>query len=325
MTGKTIKIFLADGSPTGLRTAEIGLSTLKALVIPRAALADSSSRSELSRTGVYFLVGYDPSQALRRRVYVGEGDLVLSRIVAHSKDDSKEFWDDAIVFVSKDENLTKAHVRYLEQRFISLITENREAILDNGNSGVSGITLPESDLSEMEETLAQAITMLGVLGYDFLPYFAPISSSFHESWATRGGEQNRVRSREHTGALPSEIVFVMKGDGYSARMTISDETRKYVVEEGSTVRRLHSPNIQPHYIKKKEELVGAGILVDAEADSYKFSKDYEFPSPTFAAQLISGTTYSGKVVWKLEGTKITLGDYEQRLLETRGSPLDRST
>jgi hypothetical protein len=93
MSGKTIKIFLADGSPTGLRTAEIGLSTLKALVIPRAALADSSGRSELSRTGVYFLVGYDSSQTLRRRVYVGEGDLVLSRVLAHHKDESKEFWD----------------------------------------------------------------------------------------------------------------------------------------------------------------------------------------------------------------------------------------
>jgi hypothetical protein len=324
MSGKTIKIFLADGSPSGLRTAEIGLSTLKALVIPRAALADSSGRSELSRTGVYFLVGYDSSQALRRRVYVGEGDLVLSRILAHNKDESKEFWDDAIIFVSKDENLTKAHVRYLEQRFISLIIENREAILDNGNLGISGITLPESDLAEMEETLAQAVTMLGVLGYDFLPYLAPFGSSFHDAVPSRNEKHNKARKSSYLGTLPPEIVFVMRGDGYSARMTISNETRKYVVAEGSTVRRLHSPNIQPHYIKKKEELVSAGILTDASADSYQFSKDYEFPSPTFAAQLISGTTYSGKVVWKLEGTKMTFGDYEQRLLEEGGASINLS-
>jgi hypothetical protein len=217
--------------------------------------------------------------------------------------------------VSKDQNLTKAHVRYLEQRFISLIIENRESNLDNGNLGVSGITLPESDLVEMEETLAQAVTMLGVLGYDFLPYLVPLGSSFHDSVGSRNEKQNKVRRSSHIGSLPSEIVFVMKGDGYFARMTISNETRKYVVEQGSTVRRLHSPNIQPHYITKKEELVSAGILTDSSAESYQFSKAYEFPSPTFAAQLISGTTYSGRHVWKLEGTKLTFGEYEQRILE----------
>jgi hypothetical protein len=50
----------------------------------------------------------------REKIYVGEGDEVLQRIVAHDNDDAREFWDRAVVFVSKDENLTKAHVRYLE-------------------------------------------------------------------------------------------------------------------------------------------------------------------------------------------------------------------
>lgn len=88
--GRAIRIFLVDGSPTGLRTAELGLSTCKAVMAPRLALESLARRPEAKRTGVYVLVGQDDKHPGRRRIYVGEGDEVLARIRKH--DGERDFW-----------------------------------------------------------------------------------------------------------------------------------------------------------------------------------------------------------------------------------------
>ena len=110
MVGRSIRIFLVDGVSSGTRTAELGLSTIKALVVPRASLAAATQRPEMQKTGIYVLIGQDAELANMKRIYIGEGDTAINRISAHNKDVDKDFWDEAVVFVSKDDNLTKAHV-----------------------------------------------------------------------------------------------------------------------------------------------------------------------------------------------------------------------
>ena len=134
MSGKSIRLFLVDGRPTGLLVAEVSNWTGKILVAPRAQLADPVKRNEAHRTGIYLLVGDDPAASGQSRVYVGEADSVGKRLVQHSRDEAKDFWDRAIAVVSKDENLTKAHARYLESRFIQLIRASGRAALDNATS-----------------------------------------------------------------------------------------------------------------------------------------------------------------------------------------------
>ena len=56
----SIKVFLARGSATGLRTAEISNWSGKALGCSRSELAALSEREEASRPGVYILSGTDP-------------------------------------------------------------------------------------------------------------------------------------------------------------------------------------------------------------------------------------------------------------------------
>ena len=120
MPGRSISIFLVDGTASGLRTAELGLSTIKAVVVPRASLSAATQRNELRRTGVYILIGVDSENPGTKKIYVGEADTILTRLTAHNKDQEKDFWDEAVVFVCKDENLTKSHARFLEARLISL-------------------------------------------------------------------------------------------------------------------------------------------------------------------------------------------------------------
>lgn len=110
MTSATIKLFLPHGDAKSLRTAEISNWTGKAVAAPRTELDELVLREELRSSGVYILIGNDP-RTNSPRAYIGEAEVVEKRLKQHK---TEEFWVSAIVFVSKDENLTKAHVRYLE-------------------------------------------------------------------------------------------------------------------------------------------------------------------------------------------------------------------
>lgn len=60
MKGRTIRLYLVDGTPTGILTAEIINWTGKIIVAPRTQLAELARREEVRRTGIYCLVGADP-------------------------------------------------------------------------------------------------------------------------------------------------------------------------------------------------------------------------------------------------------------------------
>ena len=114
MTGRSIRIYLVDGDASGLLTAEVMNWSGKFLVAPRTMLKELAKREEITRTGVYVLAGPDPENPSQDMIYVGEGDNVFKRIAAHDKDVDKEFWVRCVAVISKDLNLTKGHVRYLE-------------------------------------------------------------------------------------------------------------------------------------------------------------------------------------------------------------------
>lgn len=114
--GPTLKLYLVDGSASGVITAELGISSVRAVVASRTALPDLLRREEALRTGIYLLVGPDPDLPERQLAYVGEGDQVRTRLAAYDADDAKDFFTRVVLIVSKDENLTKAHGRYLESR-----------------------------------------------------------------------------------------------------------------------------------------------------------------------------------------------------------------
>ena len=153
--GRTVRLFLVDGAPTGLITAEIMNWSGHALIAPRSRIGEALKREEASRTGIYFLVGDDPNHLTKLRVYVGEGDSVSDRIRSHVKDENKDFWTKVCIITSKDSNLTKAHARYLESRLLELTRRADRASLANGTEPGTKL-LPESDVSDMEFFLDQS-------------------------------------------------------------------------------------------------------------------------------------------------------------------------
>lgn len=291
MAGRSITIFLVDGSSSGLRTAELGLSTIKCVVVPRASLSAASGRPELQKTGVYVLAGQDVTQPGKRRVYFGEADVVLKRLATHSSDDSKDFWDEAIVFVSKDDNLTKAHARYLESRLIALAAAARRATVENSTAPDHAGKLPEADEAHMEEFLQQIRLLLGTLGLDVLEPATMLATP-----------KPTKPSNE-----PSLPIFTFAGDGFDGRMEVDLDAGVFVVLSGSRMRDHAADGSAPTYKALREQLVSSGVVA-YENGRKVFKQRYSFTASTAAAQVVSGQSISGNKAWK-RGTQ-TFGEWQ---------------
>lgn len=156
----SIKVFLPAGDPDGLRIIEKSNWSGAGLVVPRSLFAESRRRRELARTGVYVLFGPPEASGLPR-VYVGEGDPIRPRMEQHAA--RKDFWTSCIAFTSKDENLNKAHVQYLEASLIALAAEAKRCVLENGNVPALP-SMSEADAADAEGFLAEMLLCFPVLG-----------------------------------------------------------------------------------------------------------------------------------------------------------------
>lgn len=278
--GRTLKLYLVDGTPSGVITAELGVSSVRAAVASRTALPELIRRDEATRTGVYLLVGPDPDLPGRQLVYVGEGDQVKTRLATHDADDAKEFFTRAVLIVSKDENLTKAHGRYLESRIIAAIRGAGRAKLVNGTEPpFKG--LPEPEIADMERVLDEIEILLPVLGFDVLQPAA--------------GEQ-----RAATGAITTAPTFI--ADIKKAKARAVERGGEFVVLAGSTALRRESESIPQSVKDARTALIEAAVLVpDSDTELYRFSQDASFGSPSGASAAVAGRADNGRTTWRVEG------------------------
>jgi hypothetical protein len=150
MPTATIRLFLVHGDPKRLRIAELSNWTGKAVSAPRTEFEGVLAREESEKSGIYFLTGTDPETG-KPAIYIGEAECIRDRIKDHN---DKDFWNQVTFFVSKDENLTKGHIRYLEGKLLGLGKSAGRAVITNGQG--SGSKLPESDRGEMEVFLKRS-------------------------------------------------------------------------------------------------------------------------------------------------------------------------
>lgn len=296
--GRTLKLYLVDGSPSGVITAELGVSSVRAAVASRTALPDLIKREEATRTGVYLLVGPDPNLPGRQLVYVGEGDQVKTRLAAHDADESKEFFTRAVLIVSKDENLTKAHGRYLEGRIIAAIRGAGRAKLVNGTEPPYR-GLPESEIADMERVLDEIEVLLPVLGFDVLQ---PASDSVPVQSTTSGG-------------TVTFVAEIRKAKGRAV-----ERGGEFVVLAGSTALRRESDVIPKSVKDARQALIESGALVpDADPDLYRFAQDASFGSPSGASAAMVGRADNGRTSWRVEGDGRTYGAWRESQIQQGGS------
>jgi len=279
MASATIKLFLPHGDGRRLRTAEISNWSGKALAAPRTDFDSFLARKELKGSGVYILAGTDPATA-KPTAYIGEAEALVDRLKTHKSLD----WVTVFVFV-KDENLTKAHVRYLEGRLIDQAKAANRFILQNVQS--SGAMLPEADRYAMEEFLEKVSQLLPILGSDVLTPIGGIEAH---------SDDLLVLTTEITG-------LVARG-----RRTPAG----FVVLQGSNAVAQAQPNLgqyRPALAALRQQLQADDTLV-AKDGHLVFNQNYEFSSPSAAASIVHGGNMNGLTAWR-NASGATLGDIEK--------------
>ena len=157
----TIRIFVPDGDPDGVRIIDRMNWTGLGIVFPREKWPTTKQRAEFSRAGVYILVGYRAESDELPTLYIGEGDVIRNRIESHFQ--SKDFWSRAIVFTASNNSLNKAHVKWLEYALVNRASEAKQSNLDNGNEPQEP-GLSEAERCDTQGFLREILQILPLVG-----------------------------------------------------------------------------------------------------------------------------------------------------------------
>lgn len=274
--GKKIELFLIEGEANGRIMCELSNWTGKAYKIPRKFIKDSNDRDDLKQSGIYLLFGDNGDSKM---AYIGESENVYKRLCQHNEDPKKDFWNDAIVFISKDNKLNKAHIKYIEHRLYSIAKGvERYDILNTSIPTKSNIC--ESDEAEMEEFIEKLKLLVDTLGYKI---FEPIR-------------------REMTAVEKNKNVFILNGRGVRADGEYTNEG--FIIYKGSEIAKETVPSLSERYLQKRNKLIDSGSIIE-QGDKLIVNKDIIFSSPSWAAVFVLGRHTNGLTKWKLaDGTTL---------------------
>ena len=291
--GRSVRLFLAEGTVTGILTAEIMNWTGHVLAAPRTRLEGALKRDELKRTGVYILYGDNLSGELPS-AYVGEGDDISARLRTHSKDEEKDYWDRFIAITNKDMNLTKAHVKYLEGRLISFLRDAKKCELRNKTEPTFD-KLPEADISDMESFLEELQLVLPVVGVDFF-------------------RKPQIKS-EAAEAQPPNTYFCLThaNKGIFARAVELDG--EFVVLAGAHGSRHEGPSFLDKLKGERDRAFDSGQIVQSGDLNFTLVEDIAFSSPSAASVFLFGTSRNGRTDWQVEGKAINYGAWKDAQVE----------
>lgn len=276
--GKTIKIFLIDGDSNGRMSCELSNWSGKAYKIPRIKIKDCSDRDDLSNTGIYLLFG--KNEESKDQVYIGEAETVLKRLNQHLI--QKDFWNETIVFISKDDNLNKAHIKYLENRLFEIAkTANRYKIENTITPTQSSIS--ESDRAEMEEFIENIKMLVNTLGHKVFD------------------EKREIKPKQKPNIFYINSTRGADGQG-------EPTSDGFVVFKGSKATNSIVNSMSLSFTKFREKLIEEGVMINKN-EYYEFSDDYIFTSPSTAAIILMGRTANGLTEWKQKDGK-TLKEFE---------------
>jgi Domain of unknown function (DUF4357)/GIY-YIG catalytic domain len=289
--GKKLTVYLIEGSDTGSRTIEIGNWSGKALHSPRANLSKIIDRPEFGKPGVYILKSDPVGDAFDERIYIGEAEKIGARLKQHLANADRDF-KEVIAFISKDELLTKSHIKYIESKLVGLAREAKNSELENGNTPTES-ALSEADISDMEYFIEQIRIVLPVAGYRFLI-------------------PNTVIRKEVTVvATPESETYTLETKAIKASLIETDEG--FIVLKDSLAAKTHVKSLNPGWLRIRLRLIESKVLVE-QGEALQFSQDAVFSSLSAAAAVVMGSQTSGTTAWKNKAGK-TYKELQERLVE----------
>lgn len=263
---KTISILLLEGSPLGVRIADIGNTIAQAIAIPRKQwneVKNSDALSMLQSPGVYFLLS-NPSDDGRFKAYIGQSANVRLRIDGHMNDNGKDFWNLVVCFVSRGSGINTAHIEYLEHQCCNIARTMGRVEMQNKVQPMKN-TLGAADKVRADDFLADIKLLLATLGFPIL-------------------EERITEQRMYV----CSNKFGAEGKGYYTN-------EGFLVLKGSVARKVVAEHLKN--IPFRQHLLEEGVLEDA-GSSYVFTRDYLFTAPSAAADAVLGGSTNGWLAWK---------------------------
>lgn len=277
--GKSIELFLANGTADSLIIAELSNWNGKAIKIPRLEVAECN-RTDIKGAGVYFLFGKEDDE--KDSVYIGESETVYDRLKQHIKDYNSEkekfYWTTAVIFLGRD--LNKALIRYLEDRLVQIARENnRFKVLTKNTYGKT--VMKESQIAVMEEFIDNVKVLINALGYKVL----------EPTVQNNSGE-----------AFNEKLLYLNIG---GARATGVVTTEGFVLFAGSTVNeKVSEKSLSKGAVELRRKYFNAGKVKEL-----KTIENIIFSSSSAAADFVIGYSVSGPANWKNKNG-ITLKELE---------------
>ena len=278
---REIRISL-HGDPTHTRSAVFYNSMARAIGFRRRELGNPSLKEIEQQAGTYILIDGDDG-GTKRQAYVGESQGVLGRLkYHHSSKGTKDFWEDTIVLVSKDGNLTKSHVMYVEQLLLSEEKNRRWDLSSNKkNPSQTAGRLTREDRMHMKNFVADAKILVGALGCDIF-----------------------VASNEVDAGLP---MFSFRGKEFDAKMQLSTSDH-FIVKADSNAKETLAPTAPSKIKRLRQSMMDDGDLRPGDS-SLVFNSDYSFSSVSAAAGVVCGSSINGRIAWTTDEGK-TYGEWE---------------
>lgn len=273
--GKSIELFLVNGTADSIVTAELSNWNGKAIKISRIEVA-ACKREDITQAGVYFLFCKEDDDS--NSVYIGEAENVKERLMQHLRDYNSEkekyYWSTAIIFIGRD--LNKALIRYLENRFVEIARELKRYLVLTKNT-YRNTVMKESQIAAMEEFIENVKVLLGALGFKVLePLDKPDKSKNDRS----DKEQNKElklhleRTIKDVGKIEADGIRTSEG---------------FVVLQGSHVSPIDDDTISTSLKEQRKKAnIESGIL----------KEDILFSSPSYAAMFVIGKSANGLTSWK---------------------------
>lgn len=267
--GKSIELFLVNGTADSLIIAELSNWNGKAIKIPRIEVS-SCDRDDITQAGVYFLFCKEDDGS--DSVYIGEAENVKDRLVQHLRDYQSEkekyYWSTAVVFIGRD--LNKALIRYLENRFVEIARASKRYLVLTKNT-YRNTVMKESQVAVMEEFVDNVKILINALGYKVLEPFAQKDSS--------------------TTTVDDELLYITSG---SVNATGKVTAEGFVIFAGATLNEKTSVKSLSVGMQKQRQK----LLDSSKVDDLVTTEDILFSSSSAAADFILGYSVSGPRTWK---------------------------
>ena len=258
--GKTVTTYLIDGDPKGTQYAFISNKICQMFVVPRSNLAYLNTQEKLQKPAFYILLGED--EATKPQAYIGETENFRERVKDH--DSKKSFWQKALIFVSKDADMTKVDVQYLEHKAIAEAKKANCFVLNDNKQTPKAPNLPEYQRDSMDEFFEDVKFLASFIGCNIFEVSQP----------------------------KTEHIFYTKGRGCDAKGFYS--SNGFTVLKGSVIAKATVPSFS--WKEKREGMVQEYAV--AEGDRLTLTSDKIFSSPSTAASFCLGRPSNGWMDWK---------------------------